>query len=583
MNLQLSHALGFDAEASVSPNYSHEQSNLHRRERPSEADDVASNQLLFTQLEREQIGDIIDIFKSQGRRSAVICVDRSSTDAAALLTAEFARQGLPAPTTTDCSDVAAVAQSRDGVFFAIDDAARLSKSLTRLGALSSGFVCAPKTAHYFKSRPVFVQSVPKSGTHIVFECLRAFGYADPPSLDMPNFVAPLADGVFYNLQHMPISCLSPPFQRFSDFIQSLSRSVTVFIIRDPRDVAVSLAYYLASQVDYHITTSLFHDMSVSERVDRVIDGDYPIPIYINRYLNLNGGIEELLEPYLSWWSETFPNVWRVRYEDIIGVDGGGDAGRQMQTIWELQLALHVPGCPGDYCHRVFSRKALTFRRGQIGDYLIDFSQDHHELFQRTAGYLLATLGYADRWKILRPFCVRLPSTHDLSQSVTAQLRSELASRGRDFSSIAIDASGEGTIELKADRIGGTIVNDRCCVSVELTDGVRVALPGLGNFNEQQYKLRIRATLSPRHLVEAIIDALVSVGCVDRLTEGSFRRDPNSSFKGEIRIVVPRAADSCPLKPFVGENEDLTWPYFRSVIRRWRRSRKPGGYSSAQLD
>ncbi len=74
-----------------------------------------------------------------------------------------------------------------------------------------------------------------------FECLKAFGYAEPPSLDLPGFDASLADGVFYNLQHMPISCLSSPYQRFPQFIQSLARSVTVFIVRDPRDVAVSLA------------------------------------------------------------------------------------------------------------------------------------------------------------------------------------------------------------------------------------------------------------------------------------------------------------------------------------------------------
>lgn len=52
----------------------------------------------------------------------------------------------------------------------------------------------------------------------------------------------------------------------------------IFIVRDPRDVIVSLAYYLASQTDYHITTSLFREMPVSERASPVITGDYPIPI-----------------------------------------------------------------------------------------------------------------------------------------------------------------------------------------------------------------------------------------------------------------------------------------------------------------
>ena len=126
------------------------------------------------------------------------------------------------------------------------------------------FVWAPKTRHYFKSRPVFVQSVPKSGTHVVFECLKAFGYAEPPSLDLPHFDAPFEDGVFYNLQHMPYFMpFLPPINGFAGFVDSLSRSVTVFIVRDPRDTAVSLAHYLAVQTNYH-----HHDRLISWNAHR---------------------------------------------------------------------------------------------------------------------------------------------------------------------------------------------------------------------------------------------------------------------------------------------------------------------------
>ena len=170
------------------------------------------------------------------------------------------------------------------MFVAVSDSTKLSGLLTRLTRVAGMFVWAPKTTHYFKSRPVFVQSVPKSGTHVVFECLKAFGYAEPPSLDLPHFDALFEDGVFYNLQHMPISRLSPPYQRYPGFFDSLARSVTVFIVRDPRDTAVSLAHYLASQTNYHITTALFRRMPTDERVSRVITGEYPIPIYLNRYL-----------------------------------------------------------------------------------------------------------------------------------------------------------------------------------------------------------------------------------------------------------------------------------------------------------
>ena len=210
--------LSFDTPIPDRTNYPRSvQLRLHENIRPSRARDISENQLLFTKLETEAIGDVVDLFKSQGRRSAAICADGAGADFAEPLIAEFARHGLPVPAITDCSDVAEAARGRDGVFCAVGDAPKLSRTLTRLRSLCSAFVWAPKTSHYFKSRPVFVQSVPKSGTHIVFECLKAFGYAEPPSLDLPDFDAVLADGVFYNLQHMPISVLVFPLSEVSPF------------------------------------------------------------------------------------------------------------------------------------------------------------------------------------------------------------------------------------------------------------------------------------------------------------------------------------------------------------------------------
>jgi len=497
----------------------------------------------------------------------------------------------------DCSDAAAAAQGRDGLFCAVSDAVKLSRSLTRLGNLRGAFVWAPRTSHYFKSRPVFVQSVPKSGTHIVFECLKAFGYAAPPSLDLPDFDASLANGVFYNLQHMPISCLSSPYQRFPQFIHSLSRSVTVFIVRDPRDVVVSLAHYLASQTDYHISTSLFREMPVSERLGRVITGKYPIPIYLNRYLNLNGSIRELLATYLAWWSDTFPNVWRIRYEDIIGVEGGGDIGRQLRTIWELQLALHVPGQPGNYCDRIFSRRALTFRRGQIGDYLVDFGKDHHELFEQSAGDLLGTLGYGAHWKITRDFTVLLPYAHELSATVAPQLRSELASHGRNFLSITIAASGEdeasgfgSDLVVQARGLSDTGCEDRVLLSIDICDSVRGTMIELRRQDGSRYAVRISGTSSPQTLVKAIVEVLQKIGCIESLSEYNYRRDPNSRFEGEIRAAVGPENKGGPLVALPRQQatvqallQQRRWPHIRATVGRWLQSGQPGTYSSAQVD
>jgi hypothetical protein len=352
----------------------------------------ATNELLVTGV--DDIGRALEVLKERGGRSITLCSD-ASPEPAERVAAEARARNVSVSLLPADADPGPTARSCDGVFMAIADPPRLSAALARLAGARNLLVWAPVTRHFFKSRPVFVQSVPKCGTHVLFECLKAFGYAAPTSLDLPDFDAVFDDGVFYNLQHMPASCLAAPYHRIPRLADALSSSVTLFIVRDPRDAAVSLAHYLPAQVDYHIAAALFREMTLDERITRVITGSYPIPIYLNRFLSLRGSIAQLFREYATWWSDLLPNVWRVRFEDIIGPRGGGSAAGQLQAVWGLQLALHVPGRPAEYCHRIFSESALTFRRGRIGDHREDFAPPHHRLFAREAAELSADLGYAD--------------------------------------------------------------------------------------------------------------------------------------------------------------------------------------------
>ena len=206
--------------------------------------------------------------------------------------------------------------------------------------------------------------------------------------------------------------------------------------------------------------------------------------------------------------------------------------------------LHVPGRPGDYNDRIFSRSALTFRRGQVGDYLIDFTQDHHELFEQSAGDLLRVFGYADRWRIARAFSVMLPATYESSAIVALQLRSEFASHGRDFSSIVIHASGEHDsadfedhLEVEASRVGDAMVEDKILLSIKVCDSVHGAMPELASGDASRYILRVDEKSSPLSQVNAIIEALIKTGCIDRLSEKSSQGQLNLQFQGEIGLLA----------------------------------------------
>jgi hypothetical protein len=556
---------------------------LFARTLRSPASGISDNELVFSTLESEDIGEAIELFKSQGRSSAVICAEPASAKVADRLFEEFARHDLPRPAIANPSRAAALAQERDGLFLAFAEAPKLSALLRRFAKARDTFIWGAKTRHYFKSRPVFVQSVPKAGTHAVFECLKAFGYAEPPGLDLPDFEAPLADGVFYNLQHMPIACLSS--RKIPHFIRSLSGAIIIFIVRDPRDIAVSLAYGIASPA-----------MPLDERLGRVVAGEYPDPIYLNRYLNLSCGIRELFATYLAWWRAPAPNIWRLRYEDIIGPEGGGDIERQLQAIWELQLALHVPGRPADYCDRIFSPEAPTFRRGQIGDHLLDFKEQHHELFAQSAGDLLDELGYADRWQFARAFSVLLPSAHELSAPVAWQLRSELASHGRGFSSIAISADGshpsspQSQIEVAASGVETAANQDRARVTVEMGESVRGTMIEQPTDDGSRYTVRIREIPSAQALAKAIVDALVKIGFVERLPGADRRHNPNLLAEDGARPDAAEAnrslsaeAAAPPVTPVKTATHDKLWLQIRATMDRLIHAGEAGSYRSAQVD
>jgi hypothetical protein len=218
------------------------------------------NRLLLFDLSPEGISGALETFCAEHGRSIVIYRDNLQLDE---LIADLVREakkilGITINIVQDKESLFGSVGRVDGIFLFVKAEKELSNLLVRFASVENLFICAPQTSHYYKSRPVLVQSIPKCGTHLVFECLRAFGFNDPDSLDLPSYTADLKNGHFYNLQHMPITYLAKQYYRISPFVDNFCRSPIVFIMRDPRDTALSLAHYLANQKDYHILSALFN-------------------------------------------------------------------------------------------------------------------------------------------------------------------------------------------------------------------------------------------------------------------------------------------------------------------------------------
>jgi hypothetical protein len=269
----------------------------------------------------------------------------------------------------------------------------LSSMLLDYADATAGVICAPVTEHHMSRRAALANGIPKAGTHLIFELLSAFGFQHPYSDDLPADEDKFEPGRYYNLQHMTREHLGRPVHEMGQFVGAFCRNPVLFIIRDPRDVAASLAHYLSVQTEYHVLQSYFASLSGKQRLLAVIRGDYPLPVYINRNMRFSGNIRDLYLAYADWIRYPFTNTVVIRFEDLIGPRGGGDYQRQLRCIWIAQLALHVPGNPAGFAEKVFSPSSITFRKGQIGSHKIEFDEEHWAAFDSLCPDFVQLFGY----------------------------------------------------------------------------------------------------------------------------------------------------------------------------------------------
>ncbi len=138
----------------------------------------------------------------------------------------------------------------------------------------------------------------------------------------------------------------------------------VLMVRDPRDVAVSLALYVPRQLANRYYEAFARLRSDRERIICAIQG---IPENAERGWPALSSMDERYSRCAPWLEDERCLV--VRFEDLIGSRGGGDDDRQRQTVRDLvrhlgleltESQLHnIPG-------RLFSPSAPTFRKGEIG-------------------------------------------------------------------------------------------------------------------------------------------------------------------------------------------------------------------------
>jgi len=239
---------------------------------------------------------------------------------------------------------------------------------------------------------VLVNSIPKSGTHLLREVLNQLPGIIPR---WTYHVDHQIEGYRKQFQYGRCGQVLTAHMSWEPGLLSLLNNKNyriILMVRDLRDIAVSSAFYGGykdkSHRLYNYLSSLSSDDERLMAQIKGIDGHF-----------LSDGVRskswgEHASEFLPWLNED--NCLLVRFEDLIGEDGGGDWLTQMKAIESVTRHLGFTLTEEEInkiANNAFKAKARTFRKGQIGDWKNHFKDEHVKAFKETAGQALIEMGY----------------------------------------------------------------------------------------------------------------------------------------------------------------------------------------------
>ena len=254
---------------------------------------------------------------------------------------------------------------------------------------------------------VLVNSLPKSGTHLLAKAIQIFGYREYFTSEnyvnnTPKFLGSYEILRVLNNQNIPdnqteeevlnIGIIFPnliPKSKLEYWLECPSKSQYinghipyntelnkvlnnlnyhhVCIIRDPRAVMVSrLKFILNSESAKDILPqgiplkADLEPMSTTERINFLLEGGYGKRSGITIY-----SFDQIYRSVLAWGKD--PNCLLVKFEDLIGEQGGGSRQKQAQTLQDLAAHLSIPWDEeiARQTTNVYDPKTRTFRVGNI--------------------------------------------------------------------------------------------------------------------------------------------------------------------------------------------------------------------------
>lgn len=254
------------------------------------------------------------------------------------------------------------------------------------------FGLTPAKARYRMVNPgaprVLLVSLPKAGTHLLERavCLHPRLYRKL----LPTIAAPRLqrwnglDGLLARIRPGQVVVSHLAFDPSYPTMLADRKVRAILVIRDPHDMVVSQVHYVTKRTDHRLHAAFAQKEHIKERLKLAIGGDPG-----------NGvpSVGDRLDRFAGWLTA---DCLVVRFEDLVGPQGGGDAESQARTVAAVyrHLGMDVDqGFIDSTCEQLFSTDSPTFRKGTSGGWRELFDPELEALFNQVVGDKIVPYGY----------------------------------------------------------------------------------------------------------------------------------------------------------------------------------------------
>jgi hypothetical protein len=245
--------------------------------------------------------------------------------------------------------------------------------------------------------PVFGNSKPKSGSHLLLQILNGFTRimpyryvdADPIRTIKKDGGRRTPDAIAADLKRVPQGVIGWGYVEASPenvAVLCQPNRVNYFIYRDPRDMLVSQVFFATDMHEEHGMHEYYKSLpDFGARLNVAITG-------IDRDGLKMVSVKQRYEGVFQWLEQKY--VMCIRFEDLINnrdatlnamLDEVEKTGYKIPTPRGKALSVLVDA--------IQPKKSHTFRSGKTGGWKQYFTKEHKKLFKDVVGDLLVRLGY----------------------------------------------------------------------------------------------------------------------------------------------------------------------------------------------